>query len=214
MAVKIDKPTKLTAKVIEVICGAVELGASYEIAAAQAGVSYPSVRNWLNNGADARAKLEDEELPHVRKYTKAHKDIPQDERPPCLTEGERLQLEFLEAVEQAASTAALVWLKTIDDAATVDPQWAAWMLRNRYPREYGGGKQQLELSSPADQPLQVQHSGGVDVKATLETPDAERITGIVAILQSIGVLQPGAVTPTGAGGDAEADEVHPDSSNP
>lgn len=211
--IKIDKPSKLTPKVIEVICGAVELGASYEIAAAQAGIAYSTLRNWINNGTDARARLDENEN-LVRRLSKEQKRLPEDQQPEHLTAGELAQLEFLEAVEQAASTAALVWLKTIDDAATVDPQWAAWMLRNRYPREYGGGKQQLELSSPADQPLQVQHSGGVDVKATLETPDAERITGIVAILQSIGVLQPGAVTPTGAGSDTEADEVHPDSSNP
>lgn len=47
------RPTKLTAAVQEIICGALRRGCYYETASALAGISVRTLRNWLRAGARA-----------------------------------------------------------------------------------------------------------------------------------------------------------------
>jgi len=48
------RPCKLNKKVQEVICEGIELGLTYELAAAFGGISYETFRRWMADGQDAK----------------------------------------------------------------------------------------------------------------------------------------------------------------
>lgn len=106
---------KLTEEVINKVCAAREIGATYEICALYAGVSESTLFSWLKDAREIQAQISD--------------------KPRKLTKLERLKLEFLERVRASDAAAALTWLQVVDNAANTDPNWARWMLSVRY-REY------------------------------------------------------------------------------
>lgn len=61
--------------------------------------------------------------------------------------------EFSDAITQAEGAAAMKWLAIIEKAATELPQWAAWKLERRYPRDYG--RQVQEITGGSD-PLRIE----------------------------------------------------------
>lgn len=123
----VGRPLKLTPKIIETICNALEIGASYDIAARHAQVSYVTFNNWRNS---ARLILET-----VEKRLEAGEDG--DSVIQSLNDEQQLYLEFLYAIEEAVAKLGIESLRTIYTASTQDASWAAWLLQRRFPTEYG-----------------------------------------------------------------------------
>jgi len=51
------RPTKLTPETHKKIVQAIQLGATYELAASYGGVTYESFNNWMKAGADAKSGI-------------------------------------------------------------------------------------------------------------------------------------------------------------
>lgn len=62
--------------------------------------------------------------------------------------------EFLDAITQAEGAAAMKWLAIIEKAANDLPQWAAWKLERRYPREYG--RHVSEITGANGDPIRIE----------------------------------------------------------
>jgi hypothetical protein len=126
------RPTKLTKKVRDKVVQALEIGATLEIAALSAGITYQTFNNWRKAGegiaerlmADSRLKKQDL--------------APQDKQ----------LFQFFEAVEKAIADSAMLFLAPIFAAAVNDPRWAAWMLERRFPYDYGVRVGERVQSSP------------------------------------------------------------------
>lgn len=119
------RPSKLTDACQKVVIKAIKLGATYELAAASAGISYDTFNNWMKAG---REELERREALWAEDAdTEWAKDLPVQRF-----------VEFFEAVKKAEGEAAVVWLQKIEQAAK-DGEWqaAAWKLERRYPATYG-----------------------------------------------------------------------------
>lgn len=116
------RPTKLTPDVQKRIVQGIQLGATYELAAQAAGISYNSFNNWMNRG---KAEIERRQSPRVKEGTEQW-------------QAEQPFVEFLEEVKRAEGLAVIGWLATIQRAA-VSGNWqaAAWKLERRYPEDYG-----------------------------------------------------------------------------
>lgn len=117
---------KLCNDVIDKICAAREIGATYEIAALHAGVSPASLSDWLKT---ARA---------IREETQ--------QNPRRLNAKEKLKVELLKRLDDSDAAAALTWLQVVDLAASNDPNWALRMLQLRY-KDYNP-VQRNEISTP------------------------------------------------------------------
>lgn len=203
------RPGKLNDTVQSEIITALQMGATYEIAAQYSGISYASFRNWMIRGEACRDALaadftfltrEEVKALGERKEALPERKIHPDERP---------YLKFFEAVSEAMAVAAVNWLKVIDTAANNDPTWAAWMLKNRYPKDFGGQKQQIEVSTPNPIEISHEHSGQVGIAATVEV-DIDRISAILGILADAGAVQPGGAEGAGETDHPASDEVHSD----
>lgn len=109
--------TKLEPDVQEKVVEAVKQGATFELAALYAGISYSTFNNWMKRGRSESERLE---KPRAKPKEKEH-----------------VFLQFLEAVKTAEGAAAFGWLKKIEDASKDQWQAAAWKLERRYPKEYG-----------------------------------------------------------------------------
>jgi hypothetical protein len=112
------RPTKLNQDTQSRIVQAIELGATYELAASYAGITYDTLNGWVNR---AKAELDRREKANVK---------PRIE--------EQLYIEFFHALKTAEGRAAVKWLAKIEQAAS-EGNWqaAAWKLERRYPQEYG-----------------------------------------------------------------------------
>jgi hypothetical protein len=110
------RPTKLTATVQDTICEALRRGCYYETAAALAGISIRTLRNWLRAGARAR----DDE---------AHGRV--------LDPYERLLAEFLVACRQAEAEMEHTALGEISRHGEKEWTAHAWRLERRWPEKYG-----------------------------------------------------------------------------
>jgi hypothetical protein len=110
------RPLKINKKVIEEISSAISIGASYDIAARYARVSYPTFQNWQRLGKKARTDQES----GIR-----------------LSPTEKLYLMFLTEIETAEGEAGIRWVDVINKSARIDPQWAAWMLTRHFPDGFG-----------------------------------------------------------------------------
>ena len=120
------RKTKYTPETRAKIMQAIQLGATYELAAHYAGISEALFYRWMNQ-----------------------------------------KVEFVESVQKASGTAAMVWLAKIEQAAT-DGEWtaAAWKLERRYPKMYGRTVQQVE------------HSGSIDISSLAAQRKAALRAGI------------------------------------
>lgn len=110
------RPTKLTATVQDTICEALRRGCYYEMAAALAGISVRTLRNWLRAGARA---VEDESNGRV------------------IDTQDRLLAEFLAACGQAEAAMEHDALGEI--CRHGEKEWTAhaWRLERRWPEKYG-----------------------------------------------------------------------------
>jgi transposase len=135
---KFGRPSKLTEARQKEIVTAIQAGATYEIAATYAGISYVTFNNWMQQGRTEYERLEKA----TAEYDEKTMFLPAAERkqfpmPEPLPE-KHAYLDFFNAVSEANAVAAVGWLQVIDTRAQQDPAWAAWMLQHRYPRDYAG----------------------------------------------------------------------------
>ena len=79
-------------------------------------------------------------------------------------EWQQTKPEFVDAITQAEGAAAIKWLAIIEKASNDLPQWAAWKLERRYPRDYGRTVQEQE------------HSGELKVNVVYAKPSADTDT--------------------------------------
>jgi transposase len=120
-------PTKLSERTKAVILEAIEKGATYELAAASAGISYGTFNNWMKRGL-------------------AYELVIEDANPDAMIDDEENEFyDFYLAVKHSESVAALKWLGNIDIAAN-EGHWqaAAWKLERRYPQQYGKTVQEIQ----------------------------------------------------------------------
>lgn len=129
------RPTKLNAGTQSKIEQAIRMGATYDLACKYAGISYTTLRNWINR---AEAELE-----RVANNSRAR--IRQDER---------AYIDLLEAIQKAEGDAAIGWLAKIEKAAN-DGSWqaAAWKLERRYPADYN--RNRTEITGADGESLQI-----------------------------------------------------------
>lgn len=106
---------RLNNKVIDMICDAISVGSSRELAAKYAAVSESAFMLWM--------KLGREELERIQNGEPA-------------TPERKLHLKLLERVEGAQAQAGVGWVQVISRAADTDPNWARWMLEVHFPEQY------------------------------------------------------------------------------
>lgn len=152
------RPSKLTPETQARIVQAIEVGATYELAAQFGGVCYDTFNNWMRRGEAEQARRDN---PRVQEGTK----VWDDEQP---------YLQFFEAVKSAEGKAAIKWLALIDKAASDSWQAAAWKLERRYPETFGRRVVQQEVSG--------KDGGAIEVNDGLT--DAERSARIAAIFDA------------------------------
>jgi hypothetical protein len=201
---KKGRPTLLNKVRQGELVNAIQTGLTFKLACTYSGISYNSFRNWMIRG---EAEHERRQLARAAAIDLVHagKKVPKK----LVKELRRIPseipfLDFFNAITEANAVAAMGWIQVVDSAATNDPNWAMRMLQLRFPKEYGEGKQKVEVSTPDGEPIPMRHSGSVNVEVK---PDVERITGILGIL-----IESGAITVAQAGEDDNppADEVHTD----
>lgn len=111
------RPGKLNDETQAAVISAIEKGATYELAAGSANISYDSLNYW-------------------RKLGKA--DLEQDI--------ESIYSNFYIAIKKAHSTRALKWLKQIEEAAEDNKNWtaAAWLLERCHREDYSKDAAELQ----------------------------------------------------------------------
>lgn len=122
------RPTKLTPKVQDAICTAIEYGAPLYIAAKYGGVHEDTVLNWRNKGEAVQQRLEEGEQWE-------------------LTPEERAYIGFFGAVEAANAKAMLFHLQNLTDSAHINPQNSMWILERRWPDVFGRPQQRVDVTS-------------------------------------------------------------------
>jgi hypothetical protein len=225
----IGRPHKLNPKTLNEIVAAVQVGATLKLACEYAGISYGTFAMWQRRAEAEMERLEKsraelfayvEGLPPWKPPTNPPRAVPANRRrrklqkpfevPHDLIVAARPQpkekpyLHFFKAIKEARAVAGIGWLKVIDTVSNHDPVWAEKQLM-RMGMAGEAQPQKIELTTPPDAPIQVQHSGEVKV-----VPDVDRIADILGVLASVGALQSRDIGSTGAADDAEADEIHPD----
>jgi hypothetical protein len=199
------------------IIEAVESGTPYTAAAQYAGVSRHSLLNWRKWGAaeQERIDLAWEVYEDLRERAKApDSDITDEQlqqaKDACKPlKAKRKYLNFFNKIEEAAGIAAVGWVRVIDDRARIDPSWAAWMLRMRYPQDFG---ERINLTSPPDEPVQIDTRVEVeaDVKVAQDvTFQPDGLAEILSVLAEVGAIPADALQAPDGSPDTPDDEVHP-----
>jgi hypothetical protein len=134
MSKRIGAPTKLTRPRARRIADAIGIGTPLSAAARYGGVSYQTYLNWHKKGQALTDSIE------------AGEELELDAQ-------DKLFLYFFDKVEEAKAEAAVVWANVIYQEAQHNPQWAAWMLQNWYPEQFGN-RTQLDVTSGGE-PLPV-----------------------------------------------------------
>lgn len=163
---------RLNKKTIEMICDAIAIGSSRELAAKYAGVSLSVFMLWMQQGREEHERL-------VQNGGRVNPE-------------RRLQLELLERVEDATAQAGIGWVQVISNAADKDPAWARWMLEVHFPEQYSAAKR-LKISGEGE--------GGAINVAMYEQTWARRweeARDALALLDS----EDGGAEPANSGGDA------------
>lgn len=102
------RPSKFTPETIKKLTDAIRLGATYELAAKSAGISYQTFNEWREGRLMPKGTTSEQKR------------------------------EFVEAIQKAEGDAVVQWLAKIEKAANDGAwQAAAWKLERRYAREYG-----------------------------------------------------------------------------
>lgn len=105
------RPTLMTEEVVNKILKSISIGASHELAAGYAGISYATFQNWLRLGRDVRVKSEAGEK---------------------IDDQEAHYLDFLRLLDGASSKAGFDWQTVVNTHAKKDPEYALRMLRIRF----------------------------------------------------------------------------------
>ena len=117
------RPLKLTDSVIKKLSDARSIGSSMKVCAAYAGISVDTLHDWI-----VRAEQIEQEINNGRAID-------------TLSEKEHLFLRFLRSWRRAEADAAVTWQQVVNEAAEMDPKWAAWMLERFDPEGYSLRKQ-------------------------------------------------------------------------
>lgn len=127
---KMGRSSLLNIKRQTEIVTALQAGATLEIAANYAGVTYNTLHNWRERGRAEFERIEALEL----LGDDAEKPPAADYKP---SRNEKKYFLFFKAINEATAVAAVGWLQVIDTVAAQSPEWAAWQLARRYPKEFG-----------------------------------------------------------------------------
>lgn len=119
--------TRLPYRLAEVgqrIVDAVQIGATYKLAAKYAGVNLQQFYIWIKRAEQIILRIERDRI---------------SDSEPMVDEADMVYLEFYMRLQEAEGKAAYSWLQAINDAATVENKWqaAAWLLERRHPEDYG-----------------------------------------------------------------------------
>lgn len=206
------RPRAISAKVQAEIVSAIQANATYEIAAQYAGISYAALNNWMKRGRHELERIA-EARDAVRKYItdpayrealaiyldqwrrhKKNKKFQIKAKRPRLPDEmlksvkidpfERDYVNFFKAVNEASAVATVGWLQVIDAAANQDPAWAAWMLKVRYPQQYGG-QRQAELSVATNT-----NSGGIQTETIIRVVYGDTDNRPNVIQEDAGIHRP------------------------
>lgn len=115
---------KLTDEVMNDIVAALSIGATEQIAAGHAHVSWSSFNVWMKLGRKTEELLQ------------SNPKVELDDR-------QKLYHKLVKLVEQARAEAGVKWLQVVNSAANKDPQWASWMLSRKFPDAFGTTRQQV-----------------------------------------------------------------------
>jgi sulfur relay (sulfurtransferase) DsrC/TusE family protein len=114
---RVGRPTRLTKKVIDAICDAIECGANYADAACAAGVSSSVVSAWRDEGEKVAELVQ-----------AAESQIE-------LTPAQWRVLNFWKRFTEAESQGAINCATVVYNAAMKDPQYALKWLERRRPKD-------------------------------------------------------------------------------
>lgn len=155
------RPTKLNAELTEIIVNAVLEGVYMETAAQVAGINKTTLYRWLRKADDLEAAA----LEHVDEADEATHDLYQHVDPALW-----VYLDFRHAVKSAEAYSEAELLRR---AARGAPGWQAPMtvLERRHPSRWRRRDA-------------VEHSGGVDVRPVIVTPEDDQRTKLVDLLQA------------------------------
>jgi hypothetical protein len=106
--------TLLTPARIKKIGDAIAIGSSYDLAAKYAGISTPTIENWLAKARKLQARLDAGEK--MKGWTTYEKRL----------------VEFLREVEDASADAGIGWQKVVDKTSKIDAAMALHMLNLRF----------------------------------------------------------------------------------
>lgn len=126
------RKTKLTKKVQDYICAAVEQGANVEMRCLNGGITVQTYLTWRRRGEAARVLLGKDE------------PVPDDEAP---------YLSFLEAVDEALASYGMQLQQVIAQHATRDPAEARRELQRLFPNDYAPPTQRTELTGKDGGPV-------------------------------------------------------------
>lgn len=115
----VGRPTKLTPKVVDALCEAIEVGANYSDAAANAGICNATLTTWRDIGEAVSARVQ------------ASEDSIE------LTQDERRYLDFWQRFTAAEAQGAVNCATVVYNAAMKDPDKALQWLERRRPEEWG-----------------------------------------------------------------------------
>jgi hypothetical protein len=121
---------KLTDDITKIFTDALSIGASRDMAARYAGVSYMSIYIWLKRGEAAHKKN-------------------------SIVEKEQVFINLFKEVEKAEAEAVIGWQQVVSKAAEKDPVWAMKMLQLRDKQNYSPAPTVLEHSGPGGGPIEV-----------------------------------------------------------
>lgn len=119
-------PPKLNQAVIDRYCEALSIGATYEMAASYANVSYSSTNKWRQRGGDIAlqlSSLEDDPKAYAAEWRK-------------LDKLDKLKLKFFQKVEETKRTLGMEMLQIIYAAAMGDPAWAEKVLKWKFGDDF------------------------------------------------------------------------------
>jgi hypothetical protein len=123
------RPSLLTKDRVKKITDAIAIGSSYDLAAKYAGISTPTIQNWLAQGRRLQAMIE---------AGKQMKDF---------SSQEKKLLSFLKDVEEASAEAGIKWQQVVEKAAKIDPAMALHMLNLRFG---GYSRNQVQFTANID----------------------------------------------------------------
>lgn len=126
---------KLSHERQEALCAAVEIGCTFKLAAAYAGISEDALNEWRKRGSVEIERVQngEPENPAEQKYA-----------------------ELVRALRHSELVAGVTWQQVVSEAATTDPNWALKMLRFRFPEDYREPPSGMEVTGADGGPLRIE----------------------------------------------------------